>query len=105
MHIEPSPLFTRELKRLTKKFPSLRIELRQVLEDLENDPHHGESMGGGFYKIRVPIASKGVGKRGGARIVTYVQIVDDVIYLVSIYDKAEHSNIDEAILKAFLKSI
>ena len=68
MHIEPSPLFTRELKRLTKKFPSLRIELRQVLEDLENDPHHGESMGGGFYKIRVPIASKGVGKRGGARI-------------------------------------
>ena len=105
MHIEPSPLFTRELKRLTKKFPSLRIELRQVLEDLENDPHHGESMGGGFYKIRVPIASKGVGKRGGARVVTYVQVIDEVIHLVSIYDKAERSNIDEAILKAFLKSI
>ena len=105
MHIEPSPLFTRELKRLTKKFPSLRVELRQVLEDLSNDPHHGESMGGGFYKIRVPIASKGVGKRGGARLVTYVQIVDERIHLVSIYDKAELSNIEDATMKAFLKSI
>ena len=104
MHIKAAPRFKKEAKRLTKKFPSLVKEIGKVLEDLSNDPYHGESMGGGFYKIRVPIDSKGVGKRGGARIVTYVQIVDEVIYLVSIYDKAERSNIDDATLKAFLKS-
>ena len=96
MHIEPSPLFEKEAKRLIKKFPSLVDEINQVIDDLIEDPHHGESIGGGFYKIRVPIASKGVGKRGGARIVTYVQIIDDVIYLVSIYDKAERANIADA---------
>ena len=105
MHIEPTSIFKKEAKRLVKKYPSLLSEIQQVKEDLLNDPHHGESMGGGFYKIRVPIASKGVGKRGGARIVTYVQIIDDVIYLVSIYDKKELSNIEDATMKAFLKSI
>ena len=104
MHIKADPRFKKEAKRLTKKFPSLVKEIGKVLEDLLEDPHHGESMGGGFYKIRVPIASKGVGKRGGARIITYVQIVEDMIYLVSIYDKNERSNIDDATLKAFLKS-
>ena len=104
MHIEPSSIFKREAKRLIKKFPSLRAEIDNVKEAILEDPHHGESMGGGFYKIRVPIASKGVGKRGGARIVTYVQVVDEVVYLVSIYDKNERSDIDEIALKAFLKS-
>ena len=105
MQIKLYAQFKREAKRLIKKYPSLLDEIQQVEKDLLNDPHHGESIGGGFYKIRVPIASKGVGKRGGARIVTYVQIVDDVIYLVSIYDKKELSNIEDATMKTFLKSI
>ena len=104
MDIKLYAQFKKEAKRLIKKFPSLIDEIETVKTDLLEDPHHGESIGGGFYKIRVPIASKGVGKRGGARIVTYVQIVDDVIYLVSIYDKNERSDIDDATLKAFLKS-
>lgn len=105
MHIEPSSIFKREAKRLIKKFPSLRAEIDNVKEAILEDPFHGESMGGGFYKIRVPIASKGVGKRGGARIVTYVQIVEDIIYLVSIYDKNELEDIEDSTLKTFLKSI
>ena len=60
-------------------------------------------MGDNFYKIRVPIASKGVGKRGGARIVAHVRIVDDLAYLVSIYDKADFSDISEDALKEFLR--
>lgn len=60
-------------------------------------------MSKGFYKIRVPIASKGVGKRGGARIVAHVRIVDDMAYLVSIYDKADFENVADDVLKEFLK--
>ena len=58
MHIKADPRFKKEAKRLTKKFPSLVKEIGKVLEMLLDDPHHGESMGGDFYKIRVPIASK-----------------------------------------------
>ncbi len=58
MHIELSTIFKKEAKRLIKKFPSLINEIETVKADLLEDPHHGESMGGDFYKIRVPIASK-----------------------------------------------
>jgi hypothetical protein len=47
----------------------------------------------GFYKIRPSIKSKGKGKSGGARVITCVKIVAQKVYLVSIYDKSEQSDI------------
>ncbi len=58
----------------------------------------------GCYKIRLPIASKGVGKRGGARLITYVRLVEEQIDLLTIYDKNEVSDIsDKDILKIIEK--
>ena len=47
------------------------------------------------YKIRLAIASKGVGKRGGARVITYVCLLNDQIDLLTIYDKNEVSDISD----------
>ncbi len=41
------------------------------------------------------VKSKGKGKSGGARVITYVQIVDQNIYMIAIYDKAEAENISD----------
>jgi len=41
------------------------------------------------------ITSKKKGKSGGARIITYVQIIDEQIYLLSIYDKSEITTITD----------
>ena len=41
------------------------------------------------------ISSKNKGKSGGARVITYVKIVDEVIYLLSIYDKSETDTITD----------
>ncbi len=49
------------------------------------------------------ITGKSSGKSGGARIITYVKVVDEKIYLLSIYDKAEQSNNQE--LDVLLKFI
>jgi len=38
---------------------------------------------------------KSKGKSGGARIITYVKIVDETVYLLSIYNKGEQSNISK----------
>lgn len=49
-----------------------------------------------MYKIRLANQSKGTGKRGGFRVVTYYveQVGDEeVVYLVTIYDKSEEDNI------------
>ncbi|HWD86656.1 MAG TPA: type II toxin-antitoxin system RelE/ParE family toxin [Mucilaginibacter sp.] len=88
-NILPTPEFSRELKKLTKKYSSLKSDLSQLLVSLEQDPTLGQPLGNNCYKIRMAISSKNKGKSGGARVITYVKIVDEMIYLLSIYDKSE----------------
>lgn len=90
------PNFERRLKRLARKFRSLGDEVEALLERLEAQPVQGFSLGNGLYKIRLGSASKGGGKRGGFRVVTYYveQTAEgEVVYLVTIYDKSEEANI------------
>lgn len=97
--------FKRELKRLLKKYPSLREEIEKLGLSLADDPFQGTAMRDGFYKIRLGIKSKGKGKRGGARVVTCVKVVAETVFLVSIYDKSEQSDIVDAELTRFLAEI
>lgn len=97
--------FKRELKRLINKFPSIKTEFANLTASLENDPAQGTSIGKGFYKIRLSIASKGKGKRGGARVITYVVILDKVVYFIAIYDKNEKENFSEKELQEFLAKL
>ncbi len=104
MQIELSKLYRQQSKRLIKKYPSLADEIPIALEPLVNNQLESfAAMPKGFYKIRVPIASKGAGKRGGARIIAHVRIIEDKAYLVSIYDKAEYDNVADDVLKEFLR--
>ena len=53
-------------------------------------------MGGGVRKIRMAIASKGKGKSGGARVITFIGVVsveEAEVNLLYIYDKAERESI------------
>ena len=87
------PPFERQLKRLSKKFTSLRGEYATLLDDLATTPNLGKGIGHGCYKIRLAVASKGGGKSGGARVITYVQIVGETVYLLAMYDKSEQGSI------------
>ncbi len=65
----------------------------------------GKPLGNGCYKIRLAISSKQKGKSGGARVITFVQVVDTIVYLLSIYDKAEAANISDKELKVRLRKL
>lgn len=97
--------FEKELKSMVKKFPSLKKEYALLLENLESNPEWGIGIGNNFYKIRVGIRSKGRGKSGGARVITYVQIIKDTVYLLSIYDKSEQKSIADKEILECIKSI
>ena len=64
-NVLPIPPFDRQLKRLSKKYPSLKAEYLQLIESLEQNPEQGTNLGNNCYKIRLSIASKGKGKSGG----------------------------------------
>ena len=101
----PVDKFRKEAKRLIKKYPSLKTELLALAESLSKTPAQGTSLGNNAYKIRISIKSKGAGKSGGARIITYVITPQKEVYLLTIYDKAEFDSIDDKTLRRIIEII
>jgi len=91
--------FEKELKRLAKKFPSLKKEFNQLIVDITENPVTGTFIGNNCYKIRLAVGSKGKGKSGGARVITYLYIETETVYLLTIYDKSEKSDLKPNELK------
>lgn len=101
----PSDKFKKEAKRFIKKFPSLKQELADLNLTLEQGPETGTPLGNNTYKIRLAIKSKGKGKSGGARVITYVVTENSEIYLLIIYDKSEFDSIDDKTIKIIIESL
>jgi hypothetical protein len=106
MNYRVIPIFTFEmqLKRLVKKYPSLKNEFTEVALSLAGNPQ-GQALGNNCYKIRLSIKSKGKGKSGGARTITHVFIQNREVYLLSIYDKSETETISEEKIFELLKQL
>jgi len=100
--IEP---FDKELKRLIKKYPSLKQAITQLFDQLERDPMTGTPIGRSCYKIRLAIASKGKGKSGGARVITHCAVTETTVVFLSIYDKSEQVDISDKELLQLLNYI
>ncbi len=71
---------------------------------MEDQPEQGTDLGNGCYKIRLAIVSKGKGKSGGARVITFCVREKESLYLLSIYDKSEQEDITDKELKALVKA-
>lgn len=98
-------VFSKHLKQLAKKYPSLKNDYSSFLTSLENDPLQGVSLGRNCYKVRFKINSKNTGKSGGGRIITYIRIEEKRIVLLDVYDKTDRSTISDKELSILLKHI
>ena len=97
--------FERQLRKLAKKYRSIIDDYETFLDELEKDLYQGANLGRGVRKVRMAIASKGKGKSGGARVITYNLYQEEdfiVIDLLTIYDKNEISNISDAFITYLL---
>ena len=99
------PTFQKQAKRLARRYKSLPNDLQKLVKELKEHAALGTSLGGNAYKIRLAIASKNKGKSGGARVITYVYLQADTVYLLSIYDKADTENITDDELKYFIREV
>lgn len=102
-NVELTEHFKKEAKKLNKKYRSLKDELEALNKELSKNPSTGIPLGHNVYKIRLSIASKGKGKSGGARVITFVKIVKEKVYLVSIFDKSTLENITKDQILELLK--
>ncbi len=103
--VKVSDNFKKESKRLSKKYKSLKFELKQLFEELSVTPTKGTHLGNNIYKIRLSIHSKGKGKSGGARILSLVQSVNNEVILFSIYNKGERDSVSDKEIKQLIKNL
>ena len=104
--ITTSSYFDVAAKKLSKKYPSFKDDLAKFGKSLLESPKQGAELAPGIRKIRMAIKSKGKGKSGGARVITYnfiTQEMDGKIVLLLIYDKEDASTAKVNVLKEIIK--
>ncbi|HET7361188.1 MAG TPA: type II toxin-antitoxin system RelE/ParE family toxin [Salinimicrobium sp.] len=94
--------FEKHLKKLSKKYPSLKTEYIQLIQILKEYPKQGTPIGRNCYKIRLSIASKGKGKSGGGRVIINIVMYTKTVYLLSIFDKSDKESLTDKELKELL---
>jgi mRNA-degrading endonuclease RelE of RelBE toxin-antitoxin system len=104
-NVIPTPTFKSQAKRLIKKFPSLKKELSDLNIILSQTPDSGTPLGNDTFKVRLAVKSKGKGKSGGMRIITFKIHKNKEIYLLTIYDKSEIASIDDRAIKFIVRQI
>lgn len=102
-NIYSTGFFEKELKKLSKKYPSVKNDFKALVDSLKKDPKQGQPLGKDCYKIRMAISSKGKGKSSGSRIISCVKIVAESVFLLSNYDKSDKESISDKELDNLLK--
>jgi len=83
-NIRLSENFKKEAKSLSKKYPLLKNEIDILGKELSQNPTIGIPLGNDVFKIRIAIKSKGRGKSGGGRVITFVKTDLETVLLLSI---------------------
>ena len=102
--IETIPRFGKDVKKLKKKFPKIKSDLVNFVNQLLLNPKMGIDLGENIFKVRIPNSSIPTGKSGGFRIITYYK-KDSILYLVTIYSKSEKENILDLELKELINRL
>jgi mRNA-degrading endonuclease RelE of RelBE toxin-antitoxin system len=95
--------FEKELKRLAKKYPAIKADFAELIEVLTENPQTGIFIGNNCYKIRMSITGKAKGKSGGARVITYLYIQTETVYLLTIYDKSDAETIKDSEIREMVQ--
>lgn len=106
--IIPTPDFERAFKALAKRHRSLKQDILDFTRSLQENPFQGDELSPGIRKIRMAITSKGRGKSGGARVITYTVLAAETegrVYLIDIYDKADYSTVDVTVIQQMIRSM
>lgn len=100
--------FKRSVKKLTKRYPRVKEDVRTAVEVLLQTPNLGAVIpgGSGVRKLRVRNTDLQKGKSAGYRLLYFV--VDGptgIIYLLLLYAKSDRSDITHRELKDLLTEL
>ena len=85
VQISYHPQFLKDLKRLNKKYKSLKHDYENLLSELSANPDLGVDLGHGVRKVRMAIAIH--------------------LILLSAYDKSEVANVSDQYIRSLIDSV
>ena len=104
--IQTSSYFDAEAKRLAKRHRSFIDDLQDFRDSIVKNPYQGTELSPGIRKVRLTIGSKGRGKSGGARVITFTYLIDEkdgVVILLLLYDKADAGSVKMNVVRQIIK--
>lgn len=102
-----SSLFEKSLKKLAKRFPSIKKIFQECLNDLQSQQNLGEEISGhqNYFKIRYGNPDAKRGKSGGFRIIYLNSAEKFVIILIDIYSKTDQEEVSWDKVKSLKEEI
>jgi hypothetical protein len=96
-----SSQFTKGLERIATD-----DDFRMFVQELATTPESGQRVPGmeSMRKTRMALRSRGLGKRGGARVIYFWFPVERVIYLAYIYTKGDFQDVPQSIRNALVET-
>lgn len=82
--------------------------MQAFVVSLSENPFQGDEIASGVRKIRMAITSKGRGKSGGARVITYTIVTKPEmgrVFLIEVYDKSDYSAVNVDVIKKILEEL
>ncbi|MFT7561953.1 MAG: mRNA-degrading endonuclease RelE of RelBE toxin-antitoxin system [Flavobacteriales bacterium] len=95
MEIDYAPEFKRSVKKLMRRYRSIRSDLEPLIEVFKVGKTPGDPLPGvdcRAYKVRLQNRDNKKGKSGGYRVVYYLKRADNVV-LITMYSKSLQSDI------------
>ena len=108
IEITVTSTFEKSIKKLVKKFPSVKKVYQESLDELEKTQGIGDEISGhqNYYKVRYPNVDAKKGKSGGFRLIYYWdKEKQESLVLVDIYSKTEQENVDWDAVKRGMEDI
>ena len=105
VEIRFSDEFKNSLRKLAKKYRSIRKDIQPVLEDLQQGKFQGDqitNIGYAVFKQRVKNSDNQKGKSAGYRVIYYVRTTTSII-LITIYSKSEQADISASEIKRIIE--
>ncbi len=101
-----TPTFQKSIKKLARKYPSVKNDLLHTIQALENNPTIGVSIPGWnnkVWKIRTPSTDVKKGKSGGFRTIYFWDQDCNLVYLLLFtYAKSSKADVSSSEIAGFL---
>ncbi|MCA1795842.1 MAG: type II toxin-antitoxin system RelE/ParE family toxin [Desulfobacteraceae bacterium] len=104
-------VFKRRIKKLAKKYPRIKQDFSELLDQLEQGDFQGDEIQGfqgKIYKVRVASIDQKKGKSGGFRFIYYAVTKNGIVFMMTAYAKSSQedlTNQQKQEIKDFIKMV